>query len=122
MLCKICGKSETDRVIHGVPICDECYVEGRYDLPETHIKLIEMSGRPMPVKPSKPAPKPKVAKPKPTVTKPPATAEGTTPPSPESAAKEPTAKDSGFGDYLCPKCKVTHRVGSKVHKRHLKLL
>lgn len=25
-------------------------------------------------------------------------------------------------DYLCPECKRTHRVGSKIHKRHLKLL
>ncbi len=31
-------------------------------------------------------------------------------------------KTEGFGDYLCPKCKVTHRAGSKIHKRHLKLL
>ena len=28
----------------------------------------------------------------------------------------------GFGDYPCPECKVTHRAGSKIHKRHLKLL
>jgi len=37
---------------------------------------------------------------------------------------EPVVKteDQGFGDYLCPKCQVTHKAGSKVHKRHLKLL
>lgn len=32
------------------------------------------------------------------------------------------AEGQGFGDYLCPKCKVTHRAGSKVHQSHLKLL
>lgn len=37
---------------------------------------------------------------------------------------KPKAPDEGegYGDYLCPKCKVTHRAGSKIHKRHLKLL
>jgi len=91
-LCALCKKNEADRVIHGVPICDECFVEGRYDLPETHIKLIEMSGRPMPVSAQV-----------------------------KAQAKAP-AEGQGFGDYLCPKCKVTHRAGSKIHKRHLKLL
>ena len=28
----------------------------------------------------------------------------------------------GSGDYLCPKCNVTHRSGSGVHRRHLKLV
>ena len=41
---------------------------------------------------------------------------------PEPAATEPPDEGKGFGDYLCPQCKVTHRAGSKVHKRHLKLL
>ncbi len=43
-------------------------------------------------------------------------------PAPESAVTEPPDEGKGFGDYLCPQCKVTHRAGSKVHKRHLKLL
>lgn len=35
---------------------------------------------------------------------------------------KPKTEGEGFGDYLCPQCKVTHRAGSKIHKRHLKLL
>ena len=41
-------------------------------------------------------------------------------PESEPTISEPPAE--GYGDYLCQKCKVTHRAGSKVHKRHLKLL
>lgn len=40
----------------------------------------------------------------------------------EVASTIPPDEGKGFGDYLCPKCKVTHRAGSKIHKRHLKLL
>lgn len=43
-------------------------------------------------------------------------------PEPEPAVSEPPAEGDGFGDYACPQCKVTHRAGSKIHKRHLKLL
>jgi len=39
-----------------------------------------------------------------------------------SAKPKTEPKTEGFGDYLCPQCKVTHRAGSKIHKRHLKLL
>jgi len=41
------------------------------------------------------------------------------PPDADTSGKTPEPQQ---GDYLCPKCKVTHRVGSKIHKRHLKLL
>jgi len=43
-------------------------------------------------------------------------------PEPEKPVATPPAEGQGFGDYLCPKCNVTHRAGSKIHKRHLKLL
>lgn len=47
-------------------------------------------------------------------------------PAPDTSEKpsepKPPDEGKGFGDYLCPQCKVTHRAGSKVHKRHLKLL
>jgi len=36
--------------------------------------------------------------------------------------KPSTPKTEGFGNYFCPKCQVTHKAGSKIHKRHLKLL
>lgn len=42
-------------------------------------------------------------------------------PKPPAQGKVPVESE-GFGDYLCPQCKVTHRAGSKIHKRHLKLL
>jgi len=41
----------------------------------------------------------------------------------ETTTEAPAETGPGaIGDYLCPQCKVTHRAGSKVHKRHLKLL
>lgn len=43
------------------------------------------------------------------------------PPKPSKpSAFKPSA--GGVGDYLCPKCGITHKAGSKVHKRHLKFL
>ena len=43
-----------------------------------------------------------------------------TEPAPAPSAK--VNEGEGFRDYLCPQCNVTHRAGSKIHKRHLKLL
>jgi len=40
----------------------------------------------------------------------------------ETSGKQEPDQGEGFGDYLCPKCKVTHRTNSGVWKRHLKLL
>ena len=61
----------------------------------------------------------------------PETAAPTPPEEPSEGEGEPSAVEppkpkeklvpTGFGDYLCPECKVTHRDGSKIHKRHLKL-
>ena len=53
---------------------------------------------------------------------PPVATETPTKPVEEVASTIPPDEGKGFGDYLCPKCKVTHRAGSKIHKSHLKLL
>ena len=94
-LCGVCGENMTGRLIEGIPVCGRCFVEGGLNLPKNKKILKKVYDSPYK--------EPAVSTPKPVVS-------------------EPPAEGEGYGDYLCPKCKVTHRAGSKVHKRHLKLL
>lgn len=105
-LCVICKKNETGRLMdrgwgEKLPVCGECLVSGRWR------ELLPAPVEPEPQAPEEPAPEAGQSG-----------AEAVAPPA------EDQAPDVGvpIGDYLCPKCKVTHRTGSKVHKRHLKLL
>lgn len=108
--CAICRKNKTGRLIKGIPVCGECFLEGQYNLPENQELLRErLRARGEAEKAAK-AGKPKVAS------------------QPKQPADQPESKpeeqsDRGIvGNYLCPKCQVTHKFGSKIHKRHLKLL
>ena len=97
--CGVCGERKTHRVVDGVYTCLICFEAQAENEPEAN---------------------------------PPG--EATTAEAPEQVVEQPAegagfdegaekpAEGVGFGSYLCPQCKVTHKAGSKVHKRHLKLL
>ena len=91
-----------------------------FEVPKWKIEALAEVLHPKPVTEPVPAP---VTEPE---AKPDSVATTETAPEPEvgveAAVSEPKAEGEGFGDYLCPECKVTHRAGSKIHKRHLKLL
>ena len=99
-LCGVCGETETGRLIEGIPVCGRCFVEGGLNLPKNQKILKKVYDSPY--------------------------KEPGTPDEPTTVSKPPVSKPAteGVGDYLCPKCpgNVTHRAGSKIHKRHLKFL
>lgn len=39
--CAICRKNQTGRLIKGIPVCGECFLEGQYNLPENQELLKE---------------------------------------------------------------------------------
>ena len=41
MKCSICKKAETGRLIEGKAVCDRCFINGKYNLPENRAKLAD---------------------------------------------------------------------------------